>query len=193
MSPKRLILGFGHKRWSGKDLCGSLAVEHLVKLQMLACKDWFAMSLKAMCMAAFGFTREQVWEDKKLEIDPFWEMTPARALQLAGTEAMRNVFGQDFWIRTLQRRVLALPDRSFIICDVRFPNEAEAIKSWGGHVVHVDRARAVRPTDGRASDHPSEIALDSYTGWAGTIINDGSISELRAKVARLVDGLLGAV
>lgn len=187
----QLILGFGHKRFSGKDLCCNLAGEYLAqRLSMPVCKDCFAMSLKAMCMAAFGFTEQQVWGDAKFDLDPYWEMTPGRALQLAGTEAMRNVFGQDFWIRTLERRILATPDSSFVINDVRFPNEAGAIKRWGGYVIRVDRPRQTAPADGRDSEHESETALNEYCGWTDTIINDGSIDELQQKVEQLVDRLL---
>ena len=189
MQRQRVIIGFGHKRRVGKDLCGGLAVSHLIAAGMPAVQDWFAWSLKAMCQAAFGFSEEQLWGDKKLEVDPFWRMTPARALQLAGTEATHTTFGEDFWVRTVQRRVINSPDTSFVICDVRFPNEAEAIKDMGGYVVRVDRPGVADTQDGRDAQHKSETALDGYAGWSAVVTNDGTLKELKAKVNTLMRDL----
>lgn len=190
MTPRRLIVGFGHKRFSGKDLCGDFAMRRLSSLGMPVCKDWFAASLKRMCQAAFGFTEAQVWSADKTKEDAFWKMTPARALQLAGTEAMRHTFGDDFWIRTLEKRVLTSPGINFVICDVRFPNEADAIRSWGGQVIRVTRVQKDPAEDGRSSQHLSETALDAYSNWYSTIINMGTVDDLGKQVYQLVDELL---
>ncbi|HUW10754.1 MAG TPA: hypothetical protein VM537_13565 [Anaerolineae bacterium] len=187
---KRLILGFGYKRRSGKDSCGEYAVKHMQRLGKEARIDWFALSLKHMCGAAFEFTTPQLWGEDKLEVDEFWNITPARAMQLCGTECMRKVFGDDFWVRTLERRVKTAVCSSFVICDVRFPNEAEAVRSWGGHLVRVDRPGLADVVDGRDPAHESETALDNYDGWNHVLVNDGSLEELHTKVADLVDSLL---
>jgi len=190
---KRLIIGFGHKRRSGKDTCGEFAAEYLIKHRNIPFTqiDWFARSLKAACIAAFDFNEDQMWGPSKLVVDPYWGFTPAFALQKTGTEAMRHTFGDDFWVKTLKRRVLASRDTCFVITDVRFPNEAAAIKSWGGFVVDVVRPQAPEAlADGRDSDHPSETALDLYADWDGVIINDGTIEQLRDQVTKLVDRFL---
>ena len=71
--------------------------------------------------------------------------------------------------------------RDWVITDVRFPDEAQAIKDWGGVLWRVDRPGLVG-----GDGHASETAMDDYRGWDEVIVNDGTIAELRAKVGRLL-------
>lgn len=66
---------------------------------------------------------------------------------------------------------------SWLITDVRFPNEAQAIKDRGGIVIRVDRDVELR-------DHESETALDNYD-FKYRIDNNGTIEELVNKIKRL--------
>jgi len=77
---------------------------------------------------------------------------------------------------------------NWIITDTRFVNEAEAIKSRGGLLIRVNRN-----TDGFAKhaanffhqpfeEHPSETALDSYTGFDYIVDNDSTIESLIEKI-----------
>lgn len=56
---------------------------------------------------------------------------------------------------------------NWIITDVRFPNEVQAIKDRGGLVFRVNRVDVELSKD----QHESETALDSYTDWDGIILN----------------------
>ena len=47
--------------------------------------------------------------------------------------------------------------KNYVFSDVRFPNEADAIKDLGGQIWRVHRT-GVAPVNG----HPSEIAMDGY-------------------------------
>lgn len=77
-------------------------------------------------------------------------------MQRMGTEVGRDMFGENFWVDAALSRI---PDGSKVVfADVRFPNEAEAIKNLGGEVW-----RIIRPEAGPANAHISETALDSYT------------------------------
>ena len=58
------------------------------------------------------------------------------------------------------------------ISDVRFPNEADAIRAFGGLVVRVER-----PGVGPINGHESEIALDGYD-FDLVVVNDGTLDEL---------------
>jgi len=58
------------------------------------------------------------------------------------------------------------PKKSYVITDVRFPNEAKAIKAKGGTILRIERSLKER-TNGNSIEtsklaHPSETALDSY-------------------------------
>lgn len=68
---------------------------------------------------------------------------------------------------------------NWIITDVRFENEVQAIKDRDGIVFRIERDGLVS-TD----DHESETALDNYTGFNSTILNNGSIENLIETVKR---------
>lgn len=71
--------------------------------------------------------------------------------------ASRELLGAEVWCAAGVRRILAVRG-PVIVTDVRFPNEAEAIRKRGGYLVRVERAGL--PDDG--DTHPSEVALDGY-------------------------------
>jgi Domain of unknown function (DUF4406) len=99
-------------------------------------------------------------------------------LQKLGTEVGRNMWGEDFWVNAAINNI---PDGSKIVfADVRFPNEADAIKSLGGSVWRVER-----PGVGPANSHVSETALDEYS-FNGTIDNSGSIENLEIAIKNII-------
>lgn len=102
-------------------------------------------------------------------------------IQRFGTEVGRDMFGEDFWVDYALRNV---PDGSrVVVSDVRFPNEANAIKELGGTVWRISR-------DGvyAANDHISEHALDEYT-FDGKLHNSGTIEYLQDLVkGTILDG-----
>ena len=90
-----------------------------------------------------------------VELD-FIKLTPRKLLQLLGTEAGRHIIHPDIWVnalfadygpvgdnllegevRKVREEDLVYP--SWIITDVRFPNEVKAIEDRGGIVIRVDR------------------------------------------------------
>lgn len=118
--------------------------------------------------------------------------TPRLLLQLLGTDCGRNILHPNIWINALFADYKK--DQSdWIITDVRFPNEAEAIKARGGIVVRVDRpckecgGMGYHKMDcniGRI-EHESEYALDSYN-FDYKLENDGSIRDLYKKVIEII-------
>lgn len=85
--------------------------------------------------------------------------TPRRAMQALGTEWGRDCLGPDFWAAAaLAECDLALTDgRGVVIDDVRFPNEADAIRARGGLLV-----RITRPGLAAQGGHVSEGGLEGY-------------------------------
>lgn len=95
-------------------------------------------------------------------------------LQRFGTEVGREMFGENFWVDYALRHI---PDGTkAVFADVRFPNEADAIRNLGGEVFRVERLGVVA-----ANDHISEHALDKYK-FDGTIQNNGTIQGLKQNV-----------
>jgi hypothetical protein len=84
-------------------------------------------------------------------------LTGREYLQLYGTEAHRDIFGDSFWVDQAMEQANRGGNRSlFVITDCRFPNEAQAVKQRGdGYVVHV-----VGPEGKAAGGHSSEQVLD---------------------------------
>jgi hypothetical protein len=80
---------------------------------------------------------------------------------------------------------------NWIVTDMRFPNELEAIKNREGITIRVNRD--IRCKDGLADivgrmkeeQHPSETALDDAT-FDYTIDNNGTIEELIEKVKEIL-------
>lgn len=184
---KRLIIAFGHKKSRGKDTAAAMAFENLQTRDMKVRHDAFAHSLKEMCRIVFGFNDDQLYGDLKGVPDPFWGFTPRWALQYAGTEAMRKVIDDKLWVKTLVRRAQLDPGTSILITDLRFPNEASAIKEMGGYLVRCSRDL---PFDPDTDTHASEIALDEFSGWDYVLDNNESLDQLRSQIDIMIDFMI---
>jgi hypothetical protein len=99
-------------------------------------------------------------------------------LQRLGTEVGREMFGEDFWVEAALSR--AEDGAKIVFADVRFPNEANAIKKLGGKVYRVERDGV-----GPANDHISERALDDYE-FDAVIDNGGSIELLYSSLGAIL-------
>ena len=183
-------------------------------------RQQFAGSLKDATSAIFDWPRHLLegdtpesreWREKK---DDYWskalgrDITPRSALQLMGTEAGRNVFGDKLWTTSVKAKIdndhLNL---DHVITDVRFPNEIDAIREWGGKVYRVKRGddpewyrvaeiqnqhpKSVNVKIGKTMEnnypevHVSEWAWVGYE-FDGVIENDGSFDDLKEKVEKLL-------
>ena len=169
-SPSVALVGLSGYGQSGKDTAAAFMSEY--GFARLA----FADPLKAVaveCSTALrALVGEYGWEYVKRE-HPEHRVF----LQHLGV-AVREHVAEDAWVQACLRQVQ--PDRRYVITDVRFPNEAEAIKALGGVIVRVHR-----PGVGAVNAHHSETALD---GWAfdAHVFNDGDLEHYRARVGLLL-------
>jgi hypothetical protein len=104
-----------------------------------------------------------------------------RLLQVFGTEVGREMFGGNFWIDQAFKQID--PAANVVIADVRFPNEADAIKARGGQVIRVNRKDITA-----VNRHVSEHAMDNYM-FNHVIYNDGTLDDLADEVFMLVKEL----
>lgn len=95
-------------------------------------------------------------------------------LQDIGVSA-RNTFGEYFWVDQALAQVLN-DETNYVITDVRFPNEVEAIKSMGGKVGLISRLGV-----NAVNEHVSEHAL-ANSRFDFRIENDGDLKELEETV-----------
>ena len=179
-------------------------------------QDSFAASLKDACATIFDWPRHllegdtgesRVWRET---VDQWWadklnipQFTPRLALQLIGTDVLRNHFNPDIWFLTMQNRIRKSPDQSVVISDVRFPNEIEFLKQSGGILVRVSRGMdpiwyrtAVAANAG--NEESIEIMKKSFPkahlsewAWVGSkldfhITNNGSLDDLYKQVDDLI-------
>ena len=105
------------------------------------------------------------------------KLTPRKLLQLLGTECGRQIIHPNIWVNSLFADYKK--DSNWIITDVRFPNEAQAIKDKGGIMIRINR-----PLYRLDDQHPSETALDNYN-FDYVIENEGNIDELVQKIKQL--------
>lgn len=109
------------------------------------------------------------WEDLK-SLSP--DVRPL--LQRFGSEVGRNLWGEDFWITRLFNAVVG--ERKVIISDVRYWNEAQAIRRKSGEIWLIERPE-IEP----ANEHPSETDLSGYE-FDRIFHNNGSPDQLFDKI-----------
>ena len=103
--------------------------------------------------------------------------SPRELLQTLGTEWGRDMVRSDIWIVIAMRQAEAIRrlGGKVAVSDVRFQNEAEAIRAAGGVVWQV--ARPVAVLAGAAVEHASEAGLPAEL--VDTVIdNSGSLDDL---------------
>lgn len=105
-----------------------------------------------------------------------------RFLQRLGTDGVRNHLGTELWVQAAMARA----DAPSVFTDVRFPNEAQAIRDAGGIVI-----RLYRPDADPVIGHVSEDAMNDWPVDV-TIANDATIGELHVRVQAAVDGFVRA-
>lgn len=154
----RLIAICGRKR-SGKDTAA----------KALRCFGYksiaFAEPLKQMLVAFLvgsGWDHRiahfTVYEgDREKPIQPLNGRSVRYALQTLGTAWGRDLMHGDLWRDATMRAINAAPERRFVVTDLRFPNEADSIKSAGGVIVRIERDLPHDDSD----NHVSETLLES--------------------------------
>lgn len=125
-----------------------------------------------------------------------WEAAKAslevrRFLQALGV-AMRDHVHRDIWTNVVRDRLEAAREygTNIVVTDVRFPNEAEQIKEYGGIIVRIIRPTLTRDT---ADAHISERALDDYQPDY-TVHNDSTLEALYAEADKVMaeEGIISA-
>jgi len=120
------------------------------------------------------------------------EMSWREFLQRFGTEMGRNTFGQDFWIEQWIQSLSQLKTTGYdiasgglpsvVVTDVRFENEAKAIKLYDGYIIEITRPG--HKPDGHASEDPiPSILVDA------TVRNESNLEDFKSRFLATVEGL----
>ena len=194
-----MIIGICGLIGCGKGTVGDILVEEygFTKLS-------FADKLKDGVATVFNWDRAMLegdtvesreWRETQ---DDFWSretgrtITPRLVLQEFGTDCMRHGFYDSIWVSLVKQELVKYPKKNFVIPDVRFPNEANMIKSIHGEIWRVRRGQdpvwmrmyqdiGVEPKD----VHESEWRW-ANVDFNSTIYNDLGIDELKSQVKGLL-------
>jgi hypothetical protein len=145
-----IIVGIAGHKGAGKDTCAKTLISsrNFKKLS-------FAEPLKRAMTDLFGFEHKN-WDDLKWKETPnslCYGHTPRYIAQTFGTDWGRKMVHPNIWVHATLRAAAKM--RRVVIPDVRFNNEAEAIREAGGVVIEVRKTGYVNQ-DG----HVSEQGID---------------------------------
>ena len=175
--------------WSPAPGCGKSSVAELLLEQGGFRVVPFAAPLKRMVSALLtsaGYplidANRYVWEDKEVPLTLVPGAPTARKLlQTLGTEWGRQLVHEQLWTELWKARVLErMRNGNAVADDVRFANEARAVRELGGELWAV-----TRPGYSDASGHASEGGLGDIS-FDRVIVNDGSLEELEEQVVEVL-------
>lgn len=180
-----MIVALGHKKQVGKSLAASLLMEHYFqegkKVEVIS----FAGLLYDTCYRLFGIYGFQTKEhydihnkDKEIVL-PRLGKTPRQLLLEVGCYFRK--IKNDIWIDNAIKNNDA---ELIIITDCRFPNEAEAIKAYGGLLIKINRRSQI------VSDDEADCALDNVPWFDYIVNNDSTPEELLLDLVRIIDAHL---
>jgi hypothetical protein len=152
-----MLIGLTGLKQSGKTTAGDF-LAHKYKFEhtsFAAPMRKFAMDVLCMNETQLEFCKEQplTFLDR--------QVTPRKFLQLLGTEFGREMIHPDLWVRSCLMKIDV--SKNTVVSDVRFCNEAHAIRSMGGKIVQITRRGQVAGVDAHASEQGIHPALIDYT------------------------------
>ena len=172
-----MIIGIHGVMGSGKDTIAEMMHELYPDTNFQNKK--FATTIKMMVSTLTGLSLEQL-EDPIIKATPlpkFGNVTPRLMLQKLGTEFGRDLLHKNVWVWRLLDAYSEQND-NWLITDLRFPNEYDAIRKLGGKVIKV-----VRPTQLMLNgQHSSESSLEKVSAWDKVFINDRTKEDLKIEV-----------
>lgn len=154
-------IGIAGPKRSGKDTL-AVPLAALFGLEL----DSFAAPIRRFVaeLAGLGPDLTALEFHKETRIPWLDGATPRHMMQTLGTEWGRQLVHPDLWVRSLFARLPA----GGVVPDVRFPNEAIAIRERGGVVIQLQREGFGRG-DAHASEQPlPEELVDVVLHNAGT-------------------------
>jgi len=128
-------------------------------------------------------SRDQFWQ-RESDGEFFLEfISPRLALTTMGTEWGRRLT-DSIWVSACLNQIRRSASDRWVVPDVRFLNEVEAIQSAGGKVVRLLRGM-------RTSSHPSELEMETipHSKFDICIDNQGSKEDLFEQLDRFMRGL----
>lgn len=113
--------------------------------------------------------------------------TMRQLLERYGTEAHRDVFGDDFWVES------TLPDRDYtdeiVVCtDMRFPNEYDRVRRLGGSPIRIFGTTEIESEE---ITHVSQAALDQHDFDWSIDNSERDMDDLKGQVRDMMEHFHG--
>lgn len=180
-----LVKGHGFKKMAFADaLRAEVCAAFSVPLDYLTDREAKEIPIRALALA-------QCYDDKFIDavekavggLDHLAPRSPRQIMQWWGTEYRRSQ-SESYWIDRAIKRMgsLLIRRQSVVVTDVRFANEAEALRSMGGAIWQVQRP-GLQPVEGR---HASAVTGDEFAPDK-IVFNAGDLQHLQS----LVEVMLG--
>lgn len=144
-----------------------------------------SVHVKDAAAAMFGVPREYFDDDNiKDRMDPFWKKSYREMAQYVGKECSRDIFGEDFWLRHVERQLIEMRSLNYqhtgmVLADIRYENEVEWVKKNNGIVLFVIRSvnRPKASNEGHAAERGLNPSLADQI-----VYNNDTIYELYEQV-----------
>jgi hypothetical protein len=152
-----LLLAFGNKARQGKDTAGEAVRDYYQQKRDLALRH----GLRVIPSVGLYKFAAALYEEAR-QLHGMVEKD-APLLQRIGSE--RRAEDPEYWVKKCFKTITDEKPHIAIITDVRYLNEAAAIKAVGGYVIRVSRWTKEGfqyIAEDRPADHPSEVELDDY-------------------------------
>ena len=141
-----MIIGITGKKRSGKDTTANLIVTHY-NFHKLSFAHPIKLAAQMMLDTFFD-------DDDKETIIPYLGVSYRHILQTLGTEWGREQIHPDIWVILALKKIKSLNLENVVFSDLRFPNEANAIRDNNGFIIHI-----IGPKSEHTDNHASERGL----------------------------------
>lgn len=188
-----LLLAFGNKARHGKDTAGEAVVNYYNDLHDLKVKHLFQNSrlVPPLPPAALFKFADALYQECRQQHGMTQKDSPL--LQRVGQS--RRLENENYWIDKVFEQIDLRKPLIAVLTDIRYQNEAAAVKARGGFVINVSRLNldgTPYVADDRPADHISEIDLDGYRfdhyirAYTGEV---ALVQELAITIAEYAKGL----
>lgn len=184
---RTFLIGIHGKAHTGKDT----VAKHLIEKYNLL-RYGPSVPVKNTTAAMFDIPREWLDDEKMKEhYVEFWGMTVRQMAQKVGKESSRDVFGNDIWMRHVEKKLIDIKHNPYsikelnvfqpkryngiVLADIRYESEVKWIKNNGGDVIFVRRDNT-SPINGYEG-HDGEKGLPDDLADI-LLYNNGTIEEL---------------
>jgi hypothetical protein len=185
--PGLKLVGLTGPAGSGKDSAADHLCAHYGFVRAAFAdpiRDMLAQLLEAVGVDHAVMTERHLKEQPLIDLH---DKSSRQLMQTLGTEWGRKLVGVNLWVRAMEVRMglstgAPVNDR-IVITDVRFANEAEMIKAYGGEILAIERPWQMlsQQTPLQQRLHVSEFGIP-LSLYEHVISNDGTLGQLQMHV-----------